>query len=166
LLAELCVAQLDADVLECIDELEHLGKPTTELRPRLAALAIVLGHGAERIEMFGGWRDILRSSISSIREDSAFVQLAAGAMASRLAALAAQGVNRAGQKGSPFKAGFEQTGQELLGLVETPTERTQTLVHRRSRGAVPICRSISQPCYRNQAGVAKIRKKGKNDQTG
>jgi hypothetical protein len=164
LFAELYVAQLDAGGLQRIDELEQLGKPAAELHTRLSALAIVPGHGAERIDLFGRWGDILRSPFSSIREDGAFVQMPAGAMASGLTALATQGVESAGQKGRPFQAGLEQTGQELLGLVELPTEGAQTLVHRRSRGAVPLCRSLSQSCYRNSARVATIRKKGKNDQ--
>src|SRR5438128_1641693 len=111
--------------------------------------------------MFGRWGDILRTSFTAIAEDGALVEVAAGAVASRLTALAAQVVDRAGQKGRPFKADLEQTGQELLDLSELLAERTQILVHRRSRGGVPLCRSLSQSCYRNPAGVAKIRKKGK-----
>jgi hypothetical protein len=164
LLAELCVAELDAGGLQGIDEYEQLGEPAAQLHTGLSALAVVLGHGAERVEMFGRWDDILRPPFSAIGEDGAFVQVPTGAMASGLTALAAQGVNRAGQKGRPLKASLEQAGQELLDLIELPTERTQTLVHRRSRGAVPLCRSLSQSCYRNPVGVATIRKKGKNDQ--
>jgi hypothetical protein len=166
LFAELGVAELDAGGLQGIDELEQLGKPAAELHTCLSALAIVLGHGAERIEVFGRWDDILRPPLSSIREDGACVQGAAGAMARGLTALAAQGVNRAGQQGGALEASLEQAGQELLDLVELPTERTQAVVHRRSPGAVPLCRSRSQSCYRNPAGVAKNRKKGKNAQTG
>src|SRR5205823_5876272 len=111
------------------------------LHTRLAALAIVLGHVAERIDLIGRWGDILRSSFSAIGEDGAVVEMAAGAVASGLTALAAQGVEGTGQKGRPFKADLEQAGQELLDLGELLTERTQMLVHRRSRGAVTLCRS-------------------------
>jgi hypothetical protein len=156
LFAELGVAELDAGVLERIGEPEQLGEPAAQLHTRLAALAIVLGHDAKRIDVFGRWGDILRSSFSAIGEDGALVELSAGAAASRLTALAAQGVKGAGQKGRPFKADLEQTGQELLGLSELLAERTQTLGHRRSLGAGSLCRSLSQSCYRNPTGVAKI----------
>jgi hypothetical protein len=164
LFAQLGIAELDAGVLERIDELEQLGKPAAQMHTRLPAAAIVLGHGAEGIDVRGRRGDISRSSFSTIGEDGAVVEMAAGAATRGLAALATQAIERAGQKGRPFKAGLEQAGQELLGLSELLAQRTQMLGHRRSRGAGPLCRLPAQSCYRNPADVAKIRKKGKNDQ--
>ena len=60
------------------------------------------------------------------------MQLAARAMARGLAALAAQGVEEARQQGRPLEAGFEQTRQELPGLIELPAQRAETLAHRRT----------------------------------
>ena len=51
-LAELVNAQLDALGLECINELEQLGEPASQLHARLSALAVVPGHGAQGIEVF------------------------------------------------------------------------------------------------------------------
>ena len=91
------VAHVDAFGLECIDKLEQLPKPTSELHTRLPALAVVLGHAAQDIEMFRRGSYILRSSLSAIGEDGAFMRMTARATARRLAALASQGVKRARQ---------------------------------------------------------------------
>jgi hypothetical protein len=73
LFAELGVAELDAGVQKRIDKLEQLGEPAAQLRPRLPALAVVLGHAAQRVELFGRRDDILRSAFAAIGEDGTFV---------------------------------------------------------------------------------------------
>jgi hypothetical protein len=154
-------AELDAGGVESIDEVEQLLKPASQLYTRLPALLIVLGHGAQRIEMFGRRRNILRSSFSSIREDGACVEMAAGAMARRLTALAAQGVHGARQERRSLEAGLEQTGQELLGAVELRAEGAETMVHSWHRGTAAFCRSIRESYYRNRIEVEKNGKSGK-----
>jgi hypothetical protein len=122
-------AELDAGGLQSIDEVEQLRKPASQLYTCPPALEIVLGHGAQRIEVFGRRGNVLRSSFSSIREDRALVEMAARAMARRLTALASQGVHGARQQRRPLEAGLEQTGQELLGAVELRAEGAETMVH-------------------------------------
>ena len=132
---ELGVAELDAFGLQRVEKLEQVGKPAAQLDTSLPALAIMLGHGAQRVKMFGRRDNILRSALTAIGEDGAFVQLAARATASLLATLAAQGVKRARQQGRPLETCFEQTRQELLGLIELLTQRAKRVAHRRNRVA-------------------------------
>jgi hypothetical protein len=105
-------AQLDARGFEFINELEQLFLPTDELGTRFTALAIGLGHLPHRLEVLGRQRDVSRSALTTIGKDGAGVKLTARAMAGWFAALAPQGVERAGQQGFATEASFQQGWQE------------------------------------------------------
>ncbi|HEX3676295.1 MAG TPA: hypothetical protein VHU79_02720 [Sphingomicrobium sp.] len=134
---ELSFAELNAGVLECIDELEQLSLPAHQLRAGLSAASIRFGQLLNGLEVLWVRRDVLRWSLPAIGEDAAFVEFAASAMAGGFAALPSQGVERAGQERLPSEAVFEQTRQELLGLEKLGPEGTETgEIHEESRGGV------------------------------
>ena len=66
--------------------------------------------------MLGGRNQVPWLALPAVGKDGALVQLAAAAPATRLATRAAEGVERARQKGFACEAGFEQAGEKLLRL--------------------------------------------------
>jgi hypothetical protein len=107
---------LDTSGLQGIDEVEHLPLPADEWGVGLSAPALVIGHDAEGAEVLGGRNQVPWLALPAVGKDGARVQLAAAAAAARLATRAAEGGERAGQKGFACEAGFEQAGEKLLGL--------------------------------------------------
>jgi hypothetical protein len=129
LLAKFLFAQLNANGFEFIDELEQLLLPADELSASLSTATIVFGQVAQRLDLFGCRRDVLRSALSAIGEHRALVKFAARATAGGFAALSAKGVERAGQDRLALETFLEQAWQELLGLEKLRAEGTEKLVH-------------------------------------
>ena len=122
-------AQLNARGLQRIDKVEQLPLPADELGASLSAAAIRIGQSAYGGEVLRGHSEVAWLALSTIGKDGALVQFAAAAVAARLATFAAEGVERARQKGLAREAGFEQAGEKLLSMAQLGAERAKTLVH-------------------------------------
>jgi hypothetical protein len=120
---------LHANSLQLIHQLEHLPLPADELRPSLTDTSIVVGHLAQRVDLLGRRRNVLRPTLSTIREDRAFMQFAASTAAVGLTALSTEGVQRPWQERLASEAILEQSLECLLGFGEPGAGRAELLVH-------------------------------------
>jgi hypothetical protein len=121
--------ELYAGGVKVIDEPEQLPLPADDLGAGLSATAIVLGHVMQGLAVLWLGREVPRPPWSAVGEDGAFMQVATAAAAGRLAALAPQGIQGAGQERQATEAGLEQAGQEFLKLEKLGAAGAQVLVH-------------------------------------
>src|SRR5438270_442813 len=119
---KLGLAQLHTGGLQRIDQRQQLPLPADELDAGLTDAPIVVGDRAQRVDLFGRRRNVLRPSLSAVGKDRAFVEFAAGTTAVRLPALSPQDIERAWQERLALETVFEQSRELLLGLGELGAE--------------------------------------------
>ncbi len=160
-------AVLHAGGFDPVEQREQLSLPPQELRAGLAKTPVVVGQCADVRQVFRGRADILWPALAAVGEDGAGVEFALRAAAVRLAAAAAERVQRTGQQRCAAEKRVQQFGHLLLDREDLGTERAEIAGHGRAsgvRGVLSVAYYMYKPtdCKRVSGKIQNGAKKTRN----